>query len=101
MNTLTPKPGPFLLADRHFDRLEAGSAPMLISQVSPKVSPADSSFSHLRGPNSPYEPAAGECEVLYWRDRNFEVDFIIRQGQVVAAIEVKSGRAFRGLFRRL
>lgn len=37
--------------------------------------------------------AAGECEVLYWRDRNFEVDFLIRHGQVVTAIEVKSGRA--------
>ena len=36
--------------------------------------------------------AAGECEVLYWRDRNFEVDFL-RHGQVVTAIEVKSGRA--------
>jgi predicted AAA+ superfamily ATPase len=38
--------------------------------------------------------AAGECEVLYWRDRNFEVDFIVRHGQVVTAIEVKSGRAY-------
>jgi uncharacterized protein len=37
--------------------------------------------------------AAGECEVFYWLDRNLEVDFIIRHGQVMAAIEVKSGRA--------
>lgn len=37
--------------------------------------------------------AAGECEVYYWRDRNREVDFVVRSGQRLAAIEVKSGRA--------
>jgi predicted AAA+ superfamily ATPase len=36
--------------------------------------------------------AAGECEVFYWRDRGAEVDFIVRSGNSVTAIEVKSGR---------
>jgi hypothetical protein len=31
-------------------------------------------------------------EVAYWRVRNHEVDFILRQGESVAAIEVTSGR---------
>ena len=36
--------------------------------------------------------AAGACEVFYWRDRNREVDFVVRAGRTVTAIEVKSGR---------
>jgi len=31
-------------------------------------------------------------EVYYWRDRNHEVDFVIRKGNALTAIEVKSGR---------
>lgn len=44
--------------------------------------------------------AAGECELFYWRERNREVDFVLRRGRRVVAIEVKSGRApdaFAGL----
>ena len=37
--------------------------------------------------------AVGRCEVYYWRDRNREVDFVVRSGQRLVAIEVKSGRA--------
>lgn len=37
--------------------------------------------------------AAGICELFYWRERNREVDFVLRAGRVVVAIEVKSGRA--------
>lgn len=37
--------------------------------------------------------AAGECELFYWRDRNREVDFVVRAGRSVTAIEVKSGRS--------
>lgn len=37
--------------------------------------------------------AAGECELYYWRDHNREVDFVIRAGRRVTAIEVKSGRS--------
>jgi len=36
--------------------------------------------------------AAGGCEVYYWRDRNREVDFVVRLGRTLTAIEVKSGR---------
>lgn len=37
--------------------------------------------------------ACGECELFYWRERNREVDFVIRSGRVVVSFEVKSGRA--------
>ena len=36
--------------------------------------------------------ARGVCEVFYWRDRNREVDFVVRAGRSLVAIEVKSGR---------
>jgi uncharacterized protein len=36
--------------------------------------------------------ASGECELFYWRDRNREVDFVLRKGRTLLAIEVKSGR---------
>lgn len=35
---------------------------------------------------------AGKCEVFYWREVAKEVDFILRRGHKVVAIEVKSGR---------
>ena len=37
--------------------------------------------------------ACGECELFYWREGNREVDFVLRAGRTVVAIEVKSGRA--------
>lgn len=37
--------------------------------------------------------AVGECELFYWRERNHEVDFVVKAGRRLAAIEVKSGRA--------
>lgn len=37
--------------------------------------------------------AAGDCEVFYWRERGAEVDFIIRCGSMLTALEVKSGRS--------
>jgi hypothetical protein len=36
--------------------------------------------------------AAGSCELFYWRDGHQEVDFVVRAGRRVTAIEVKSGR---------
>jgi predicted AAA+ superfamily ATPase len=36
--------------------------------------------------------AAGECELFYWRESNQEVDFVVRVGRTLIAIEVKSGR---------
>jgi predicted AAA+ superfamily ATPase len=44
--------------------------------------------------------AGGGCDLYYWRERNREVDFVVRAGRTVLAIEVKSGRApdaFSGL----
>jgi hypothetical protein len=41
--------------------------------------------------------AADACEVFYWRDGNREVDFVVRIGRAVTAIEVKSGRSRDGL----
>ncbi|MCS6997618.1 MAG: ATP-binding protein [Casimicrobiaceae bacterium] len=35
----------------------------------------------------------GDCTLYYWRERNHEVDFVVRSGARVVAIEVKSGRA--------
>ncbi len=35
---------------------------------------------------------ASGYEVLWWRDGNFEVDFVLRRGDSITAIEVKSGR---------
>lgn len=37
--------------------------------------------------------AAGTCDLFYWREQSREVDFVVRAGQAVVAIEVKSGRA--------
>jgi predicted AAA+ superfamily ATPase len=37
--------------------------------------------------------AAGACEVFYWRERGREVDFVVRAGRMLTAIEVKSGRS--------
>lgn len=51
---------------------------------------------------------AGQCELFYWRERGHEVDFVVRAGRTLTAIEVKSGRtrqartglaAFAGAFR--
>lgn len=36
--------------------------------------------------------AAGVCEVYYWRERNREVDFVVKAGRMLTAIEVKSGK---------
>lgn len=35
----------------------------------------------------------GECTLHYWRERNHEVDFVVKVGRRITAIEVKSGRA--------
>ena len=34
--------------------------------------------------------AAKECELFYWRENNREVDFVIKSGRFITAIEVKS-----------
>lgn len=43
--------------------------------------------------------ASGDCELFYWRERSVEVDFVVRAGRRIVAIEVKStatGRAISG-----
>jgi predicted AAA+ superfamily ATPase len=35
----------------------------------------------------------GECDLYYWREGKYEVDFIVRTRHGPTAIEVKSGRA--------
>ncbi|GMQ83162.1 MAG: hypothetical protein BMS9Abin05_2649 [Rhodothermia bacterium] len=37
-------------------------------------------------------PSTGECDVFCWRDRNREVDFVVRIKRRLLAIEVKSDR---------
>lgn len=37
--------------------------------------------------------AARECELYYWRERNQDVDFVVKAGRRLTAIEVTSGRA--------
>ncbi len=39
----------------------------------------------------------GTCELSWWREGNCEVDFVVKAGRTVVAIEVKSGRAPRAL----
>lgn len=41
--------------------------------------------------------ATGNCELFYWRDRNREVDFVVRARRTLSAIEVKSGRTHDSL----
>jgi hypothetical protein len=38
------------------------------------------------------EAQAGEFEVFYWREVSKEVDFVLRRGTKILALEVKSGR---------
>jgi uncharacterized protein len=42
--------------------------------------------------------AAGSLEAFYWRERNREVDFVLRSPKALVAIEVKSGRRRRNGF---
>ncbi len=37
--------------------------------------------------------AGGECLVYYWRERGQEVDFVVKAGRRLTALEVKSGRS--------
>jgi predicted AAA+ superfamily ATPase len=68
-----------------------------LSGVSPDEARADRAFrgrlvESAVGAHLANAAASGACEVFYWRDTNREVDFVVRAGRVVVAIEVKSGR---------
>jgi predicted AAA+ superfamily ATPase len=41
--------------------------------------------------------STGACELFYWREGDREVDFVLRSGGRLAAIEVKSGRVARSM----
>lgn len=41
--------------------------------------------------------AGAQVQIFYWRDRSREVDFVLRSGDALTAIEVKSGRQKEGL----
>jgi predicted AAA+ superfamily ATPase len=41
--------------------------------------------------------AVGDCELFYWRQGNHEVDFVVRIGRDLVAVEVKSGRSREAL----
>jgi len=46
---------------------------------------------HLRATRDP------RADVLYWRDRGREIDYVVERGPDLIAIEVKSGRRHDGL----
>ena len=76
-----------------------------LSGLSPREAHADPTFrgrlvESAVGAHLANAAAGGICELFYWRERSREVDFVLRAGRVVVAIEVKSGRApdaFAGL----
>lgn len=41
--------------------------------------------------------SSGKCELYYWRENNREVDFVVKVGRTLVAIEVKSGARRGGL----
>ena len=68
------------------------------SGLSPQEARADGEFrgrlvESAVGAHLANAAACGVCELTYWRERSREVDFVLRAGRVVVAIEVKSGRA--------
>jgi hypothetical protein len=72
-----------------------------VSGLSPTDSRADGAFwgrlvESAVGAHLANAAACGECELFYWRDRGREVDFVVRRGKDLAAIEVKSGTAAGG-----
>jgi predicted AAA+ superfamily ATPase len=89
------------------------SKPIKTKSSSPKIIPLAPclSYLHIRAPYDEEEKGhvfesivgtqllrTGE-EVFYWREGNFEVDFVLKRGKELWAIEVKSGRkkSSRGL----
>lgn len=67
------------------------------SGLSPDEAQADRSFrgrlvESAVGAHLANAAAAGTSLVFYWRDGNHEVDFVVRSGRRLTAIEVKSGR---------
>lgn len=81
-------------------KLQVFNTALLTAQsgLTPNEARADSEFwgrltESAVGAHLANAAASGQCELFYWRDGNREVDFVLRSGRVVVAIEVKSGRA--------
>lgn len=76
-----------------------------VSGLSPPEAAADRQFrgrliESAVGAHLANGAATGDFELFYWREGNREVDFVMRRGRTVVAVEVKSGRspdAFPGL----
>jgi uncharacterized protein len=79
-------------------KLQVFNTALLTSQagLSPREARADSAFwGHLVesavGAHLANAAGMGDCELSYWRERNRQVDFVVKVGQSVTAIEVKNG----------
>jgi uncharacterized protein len=80
-------------------KLQVLNTALLTAQygLGPQEARADSAFwgqlvESAVGAHLANAAAVGDCELYYWRERDREVDFVVRAGQSVTAIEVKSGR---------
>ncbi|MCK9193639.1 MAG: DUF4143 domain-containing protein, partial [Nevskia sp.] len=70
----------------------------VMSDMSPAEARADREFwgrlvESAVGAHLANAATAGDCSLYYWRERNSEVDFVVKAGRRLLAIEVKSGRA--------
>jgi len=68
-----------------------------VEGLSPQEARADRSFygrlvESAVGAHLANAAQRGDCELFYWREKNREVDFVVRAGKRLVAIEVKSGR---------
>ncbi|MBK8133036.1 MAG: ATP-binding protein [Gammaproteobacteria bacterium] len=68
-----------------------------VAGLSPEEARADRSFygrlvESAIGAHLANAAQRGDCELFYWREKNREVDFVVRAGRRLLAIEVKSGR---------
>ena len=85
-------------------KLQVFNTALLTAQsgLLPKVARADREFwgrltESAVGAHLANAAASGSCELFYWRERNREVDFVVRAGEAVVAIEVKRARASTAL----
>ncbi|MGH7888494.1 MAG: DUF4143 domain-containing protein, partial [Candidatus Binatia bacterium] len=88
-------------------RQRASSPKLQVQNNALMTAPSALIFSQVRSDHDTWgrlvESAAGahllnsvrgtNIEVCYWRERNREVDFVLKQGRKIVAVEVKSGRA--------
>jgi predicted AAA+ superfamily ATPase len=68
-----------------------------LSGLSPEEARRDSDFrgrlvESAVGAHLANAAVTGDCLLYYWRDKNREVDFVVKSGRQVLGIEVKSGR---------